>query len=169
MAVVTSHPLKGILNANEDPTSCCVCCAPIVLRARRVHDEENDSDPVVSQCCGSSFCTISCSTAGPRRACPQCKAPMLTSQKQIVGSLKKNAKKAPCHNGQSRGSNRPSSGSSKEGLRNRWWHRQLSHQYSLVHCNAKACKSTCMKKEKRRRRGCFNACAGLQYCRRRSK
>ena len=85
------HPLKGILNTNEDPTACCVCCTPIVLQAR--FREEDDDDPVVSFCCGALFCTLSCSEAGPRRACPQCKAPGFATQKQIVGSLKKNAKK----------------------------------------------------------------------------
>ena len=90
MAVAKPHPLRGIINSNDDPMACFACCAPIV-------HEENDGDLVLSFCCGASFCTLSCLLAGPRvgpdRACPQCKVPLLTSKKQIVGSLKRNAKK----------------------------------------------------------------------------
>ena len=78
------HPLKGIINTNDDPLCCALCSVAFP-------DAFASGFSLISNCCGKELC-LACRQAGrdddPRR-CPTCKALSFGT----IGALKKSAKK----------------------------------------------------------------------------
>ena len=84
-----SHPLKGILNSNDDPLACAACTQPLNLRG------END-DYVRVECCGKWTCLeckpkFSAFTRGGTD-CRFCSRPV-RSATEMFARIKKDAKK----------------------------------------------------------------------------
>ena len=81
-----AHPLKGIINTNDDPL-CCASCPLIFPEGVRGQLQSS----AIFVCCGKRIC-LACRQAGfeddPRR-CPTCKASAVST----TGILKRNAKK----------------------------------------------------------------------------
>ena len=46
MAVAKPHPLKGIINSNDDPIACGICLSPVI----------DPSDLSMVVCCGKAIC-----------------------------------------------------------------------------------------------------------------
>ena len=87
-----SHPLKGILNSNDDPLACAACTQPLNLRG------END-DYARVECCGKWTCleckpTLSFTRRGTdcRFDCRFCSRPV-RSATEMFARIKKDAKK----------------------------------------------------------------------------
>ena len=85
--VTTPHPLKGIVNTNDDPAACALCYHPI-------HDWV---DSTVMVCCGKALCRARCQYHhdGKNRNCSLCttwnkRTPTTTDLANIA---RKNAKK----------------------------------------------------------------------------
>ena len=78
------HPLKGVINSNDDPTRCAVCSI-------RVQDI---TIFYVSTCCGQGVCDSCVDVERERKHCPQCNAPLnRTPKKEDIACLKKHSKK----------------------------------------------------------------------------
>ena len=81
-----SHPLKGIINSNDDPWACAACSQPMDLT-------EKDESFVRVECCGKWTC-LECEPILSRvKQCPFCSWPVKRSQTEIFAKLKKMAKK----------------------------------------------------------------------------
>ena len=79
----SAHPLKGIINTNDDPFVCAICPAPI-------------EEPDMNICCGKSACR-KCNDAGTsyneqRRQCGLCGG-ILEGSTSTAAVVKKNAKR----------------------------------------------------------------------------
>ena len=76
-----SHPLKGIVNTNDDPTRCAACSACIVDRMKTV----------VSYCCGAMLC-LQCWPPDSVAASPCQLCHSSGASRASIGRLKKHAK-----------------------------------------------------------------------------
>ena len=77
------HPLKGVVNSNDDPTRCAACSAFM-----------QDLDEVVtSACCGRGLCDSCDDVEDELEHCPQCRTPERRKSKEIIACLKKHSKK----------------------------------------------------------------------------
>ena len=77
MTTAKPHPLKGILNTNDDPMACAVCSAPA----------QTYKCYTIMICCGKDLCDA-CLPKSETSTCPLCKSSGVS-----VGTLKKYAKK----------------------------------------------------------------------------
>ena len=87
MAVAKPHPLKGIINSNDDPIACAICILPFKGR----------TDFVLSICCGKDICRACADQfkrGGSPAGCPVKCANSLqgANPKQRVAMIKKHAK-----------------------------------------------------------------------------
>ena len=73
-----SHPLKGIVSTNDDPTRCAECSAYIVDRGKAL----------LNNCCGKSVCFQCWPHSDP--PCPLCHSS--GDSRVSIGRLKKHAK-----------------------------------------------------------------------------
>ena len=78
------HPLKGIVNSNDDPTRCAACSGFL----------QDLGDAFVGNCCGRAVC-LSCVDVEDEQLnhCPQCNCPFGRAPKEIAACLKKHSKK----------------------------------------------------------------------------
>jgi len=77
------HPLKGIINTNDDPNACAICSTPLTRPGSRI-----------DVCCGKEICHFCSSSraagAGAKRTrCPTCNAASLSAKKKIAQYQKK--------------------------------------------------------------------------------
>ena len=78
------HPLKGIVNSNDDPTRCAGCSASFQdLREVRA----------TLICCGRGVCESCFDVEEKLKHCPQCNVPMRGTSKEFAACLKKHSKK----------------------------------------------------------------------------
>ena len=77
------HPLKGIINSNNDPLACALCHESLFV--------ESTSGNMMA-CCGKCLC-VSCYDSDRGAACSLCPLIIGSSLKDGVKALKKNAKK----------------------------------------------------------------------------
>ena len=78
MTTAKPHPLKGIINTNDDPMACAVCSAPA----------QTYKCYTIMNCCGKDLCDACLPRSETGGICPLCKKAGVP-----VGTLKKHAKK----------------------------------------------------------------------------
>ena len=77
------HPLKGVVNGNDDPTR-CAACSVVMQDVGKVS---------VSHCCGRGVCDSCVDVERELKHCPQCNSPFRLTPKEIIACLKKQSKK----------------------------------------------------------------------------
>ena len=88
------HPLKGIINSNDDPTACAVCSAS--TRSASGGGPVGIAFGNLCFCCGRAVCKACDLEAGCGAICPICRAAGVVRfppEKEIAGMVKKNAKR----------------------------------------------------------------------------
>ena len=86
------HPLKGIVNSNDDPTVCAVCSGSV----RSTSSDGQVSIAFGAVCCGRAVCKACDLEDGRGCICPICRAAGVARfppAKEIAGMVKKNAKR----------------------------------------------------------------------------
>ena len=77
------HPLKGIVNSNDDPTRCARCSAFM----------QDVGEVFLGDCCGRGVCKSCADIEAELKHCPHCKVSMRGAAKEFAACLKKHSKK----------------------------------------------------------------------------
>ena len=77
------HPLKGVVNSNDDPHHCASCSVFM----------QDLGKVFLGDCCGRGVCKSCADIEAELKCCPQCNVPMRGTSKEFAACLKKHSKK----------------------------------------------------------------------------